>query len=309
MSDTVSLRRTAARRVGPADVSSAVPPDSAEPRLRPRAWVEQVMGMPVSIHVRAVGVRTDGSHAARTVEAAVEAAFAELRGVDARFSPYRAESELSRLRARDLDPLAGSPEMREVARLCALAETWTQGWFAPRDHEGRFDPIGLVKGWAVERCAFRLDRRLREMLGPEADVLVNAGGDIAVHVSGASAPPWLVGLEDPADRQRITATVPLRAGGVATSGSAARGDHIRDPHDPAGTPDHWHAVSVVGPSLTWADVAATAAYARGADAGAWLAALPGTTAQLVDRHGALTTITGVPHGALPDTSQARRAHW
>ena len=43
-----------------------------------RAWVEQVMGMPISIHLRAVEpTRPD-------LEAGVAAAFAHLREVDAR---------------------------------------------------------------------------------------------------------------------------------------------------------------------------------------------------------------------------------
>jgi thiamine biosynthesis lipoprotein len=53
--------------------------------------------------------------------------------------------------------------------------------------------------------------------------------------------------------------VPLRVGGLATSGSAARGAHVVDPR--SGTPvARPGSASVWGPSLMWADVWATALY-------------------------------------------------
>jgi thiamine biosynthesis lipoprotein len=45
-----------------------------------RAWVEQVMGLPVSIHLRGPRVRD------RDTEVAVAQAYAELRAADALFS-------------------------------------------------------------------------------------------------------------------------------------------------------------------------------------------------------------------------------
>ncbi|WP_210406336.1 FAD:protein FMN transferase, partial [Micromonospora sp. MH33] len=69
-----------------------------------------------------------------------------------------------------------------------------------------------------------------------------------------------------------------------TSGTARRGAHITDPR--AGRPaEAVRSVTVVGPELLWADVYATAAVARGADALDWLAALDGYAALLVDAAG------------------------
>ncbi len=82
-------------------------------------------------------------------------------------------------------------------------------------------PTGLVKGWAVERATRALDLPARH------SVLVNAGGDITAQGNGAAqgddGKPWRVGIEDPADRSRILAVVPLRSGGVATSGDGRAG--------------------------------------------------------------------------------------
>jgi thiamine biosynthesis lipoprotein len=129
---------------------------------------------------------------------------------------------------------------------------------------GGFDPSGLVKGWAVERAATLL-------AGIDGcDYYLNAGGDMALGVASPDSPAWKVGIEDPRDPTRILAVRDVRSGGVATSGSAARGAHIVDPHT-GNHPSDLLSVTVIGPALLWADVYATAAFARGTDALDWLA--------------------------------------
>lgn len=223
-----------------------------------RAWVGHIMGMPVSIHLRGPG----GDLARR---AAVEAAFAELREVDRVFSTYRADSEVARLRSGALRLEDCSPTVRSVLDLCDEASRATGGYFTPwlpgPDGVIRLDPSGLVKGWAVERAARHL------ALGGDDDYYLSAGGDIALAVRGCSddRPPWRVAVEDPFDPTQRIAVLRLAGGGVATSGTAHRGAHIIDPvhGGPAVT---LASVTVVGPSLMWADVFATAACARGAEA-------------------------------------------
>jgi thiamine biosynthesis lipoprotein len=53
--------------------------------------------------------------------------------------------------------------------------------------------------------------------------------------------------------------VELHHGGVATSGTAARGAHLYDPNAQT-LVDRRGSVTVVGPSLMWADVWATALF-------------------------------------------------
>ncbi|MDM7853532.1 FAD:protein FMN transferase [Cellulomonas alba] len=230
-----------------------------------RAWTVQVMGMPVSIHVR--GGNPHGSQA----RDAVERAYATLRDVDARFSPFRADSELSRLRRGELTLAAASDDLRLVERLCRTAVERTAGAFDPWRWRDGFDPTGLVKGWAVARAG----ELLREVDG---DVLVDAGGDVLAW--SRSGRPWVVGIEDPTDRSRVLARVPLLDGAVATSGPAARGAHIVDPR--TGEPAAGVlSATVVGPSILWADVAATTAVVLGPAAEAWTSTLHGTSGLLV----------------------------
>ncbi|GIG01640.1 FAD:protein FMN transferase [Catellatospora citrea] len=215
-----------------------------------RAWVEQIMGMPVSLHLRGPGLDS------APVERTVDAVFALLREADAVFSTYRADSAVSRINRGELTVAAAHPWVAEVAQLCDDARERTGGWFDARlpgpGGERTWDPSGLVKGWAVARAA-------RLLSG--ADCCLNAGGDVIVSTA-AGHPPWRVGVEDPLRPSRLAEVVTLASGAVATSGTARRGAHIVDPY--RGSPTAEVAgVTVIGPSLLWADVFATAAAARG----------------------------------------------
>src|SRR5215213_1637921 len=86
-------------------------PTVQEPRA---AYVEQVMGLPVSIHVRGPAPRDE------PVTAAVRRAFALLHRVDALFSTYRPDSEVSRVDRGELSLADAHAWLREV---CALADS------------------------------------------------------------------------------------------------------------------------------------------------------------------------------------------
>lgn len=248
-----------------------------------RAWVEHLMGMPVSVHARGAGARS------AEVDAAVQRVFGELRRLEAIFSTYRPDSEISRLQRGSLALEECSDVVREVHRLCVTARERTGGafdaWRAVPGEPGLFDPTGLVKGWAVARASGVL-----EGLGPS--MAVDAGGDLLV-MPGDAPYAWTVGIEDPADRSRVVARVRLTDGAVATSGTAARGLHISDPrtgHAATGMAS----ATVVGPSLLWADVFATAAVALGDDAAAFVAGLHGTSGLLVRPDGTRHTWANEP---------------
>lgn len=293
---------------GPASVprldvtADDVRPAPEQPR---RAWVEQIMGMPISVHVRGPLVRAvGGTDAAGTdragtdggahpdVEAAVRRLMDDLRAIEDVFSTYRAGSQISRLRRGELTPAQCHPWVREVIALCDQARELTGGWFdaylPDADGVRRFEPTGLVKGWAIERVTRALSQAL-----PDHDVMVNAGGDLAVRCRRTDTPDWRLGIEDPADRTRLLATVPLRTGGMATSGTAARGAHILDPRSglPVARPG---SVTVIGPDLTWADVHATAAFAAGDEAEDYLAGATGHLSFVVRPDGTTATITPPP---------------
>jgi thiamine biosynthesis lipoprotein len=275
--------------------------DAAQPPDQPRrAWVEQIMSVPVSFHLRGPLADERGATAGGpddVANAAVQAAITDLLRVEELFSVYRPRSEVSLIRSGRLGLADADPLVKEVATLCERAREVTGGWFDADlpDASGtrRFTPTGLVKGWAVERVT----RQLSETM-PDHDVLVNAGGDIAVQCGRTDTPDWFLGIEDPADPNRVLATVPLRTGGMATSGAARLGSHVVDPR--TGLPaTGLRSVTVIGPDLMWADVQATAAFAMGEGCLEYLAELSGHLGFVVLGDGTTRTVPGAAEASTP----------
>ena len=221
--------------------------------------VEHVMGTVFSFDVRAARVSP--------VQNGLTDAVALLHHVDRMFSTYRPDSAVSRLRRGETDLHALPPEVHEVLRLCADAERRTNGAFSSRP-EGRLDPTGLVKGWAVEAAAALL------MDAGAAGCCVNGAGDVQLRGEAAPGEPWQVGIADPRHPRRILTVVTGNDLGVATSGVTERGTHITDPRD-GSRPGHLLAATVTGPHLTWADAYATAAVVLGAAAQEWITDVDG----------------------------------
>lgn len=218
------------------------------------------MGMPVRAIVRDAAAPGE----------ALDACFAWLRWVDATFSPYRRDSEISRWGRGALALRDAHPEVRAVLARCDALRRATGGAFDIRFRPGAPpDPSGLVKGWAVERAAALLTR------AGVRDFCLDAGGDVAVRGG-----PWRVGIRHPRERGRLATVLALRDGAVATSGAYERGPHIVDPR--TGRPASGAlSVTVAGPDLGTADAYATAAFALGADGPAWTATLDGYAAMTI----------------------------
>ena len=225
------------------------------------AEVRDIMGMPIGIDVR-------DPHGVD-----VEPAFAWLREVDAVFSTYREDSEISRLDRGELTPAECRPEVDEVLRACMALERATDGYFSVRA-AGRLDPSGYVKGWAVAGAATRLGEA-----GATA-FCINAGGDVVARGRPAPDRRWRVGIRHPEQPGSLAAVLAVEDLAVATSGQYERGAHIRDPHT-GEAPEGLLSVTVVGPDLAVADAYATAAFARGAEGPRWLAGLEGYDAMCV----------------------------
>lgn len=212
------------------------------------------------------------------VRAALTEAVAGLHRVDEVFSTYRENSEISRLGRGELTVPECAPEVAEVLALGEEASRLSDGWFST-SYEGRLDPTGIVKGWAVEQAARRLTA------AGASGVSVNGGGD--VQLLGVPGPqrPWRVGVSDPLRPGGLAAVISAAGTSelaVATSGTAERGAHIVDPRTGKSAVTDLLAVTVVAPTVTWADCWATAAFAMGSRAGLrWLESLPDVEALLI----------------------------
>ncbi|WP_320777761.1 FAD:protein FMN transferase [Streptomyces sp. CRN 30] len=237
--------------------------------------VEHVMGFPVSLLVEDEGARAEDA----------DPVFAWLREVDARFSPFRPDSEVSRLDRGELAPGAVSADLAEVLGLCERYREATGGAFDVRLPGRGLDPCAVVKGWAVQRAA-----DLLHAAGARRFCL-NAGGDVVV-----SGGPWRVGVRHPEHADRLCTVLELTDGAVATSARYERGDHILDGR--TGRPaTGLLSLTVVAPSLTEADAAATAAFALGAEGVAWAAAREGCEVFAVDAERRVFRTAGLPTAA------------
>jgi len=231
----------------------------AVPRRAALRRVEQIMGTAISLNIRDTQVPPS----------TLDDAFKYLRDIDRRFSPYKPDSEVSRLIRGELDEADCSPDLREVLELCEEARITSDGYFDIRAHrpDRRPDPTGLVKGWALEGAG-----RLLEAAGAR-NYCINGGGDIVVRGEFEPGAAWRVGIRHPFIADKLATVLAVRDAAVATSGAYERGDHVRDPFS-GRAPTGILSVTIVGPSLTFADAFATAAFAMGPMGLAWAAGLP-----------------------------------
>jgi FAD:protein FMN transferase len=190
-----------------------------------------------------------------------------LHWVDATFSPYLQDSDVSRFGRGSL-PLADcAPELAQVLAACAEVSTRSGGYFTTTPG-GRFDPSGYVKGWAIERAAQMLTA------AGSAEHSVNGGGDVQCVGDRGSGQPWRVGIADPLRPGSLALVVAGRDFAVATSGVAERGAHIVNPH--TGLPaTGLVSLTMVGATLAATDAYATAAFAMGPAARDWVEGLEG----------------------------------
>lgn len=237
-----------------------------------------------------------------------------LARVDARLSPFRADSLVSRFRRGDRGVLLTEADVYEVYALCEHARDVTHGHFDALDGPD-WDPTGLVKGWAVERAFERALAPLLQTGAAEAAAL-SGGGDMRLGVRAGSTFLWGVGIESPdaqaRSRGELVGTVRVGDGAVATSGTSKRGEHLRrrGGRRPDSDDDVVQA-TVVSPSLMEADIWATAAISAGVREFSRLASAyaPVQAALLVSRDGAARAVGVVPDEAAHTsvaTSEASR---
>jgi thiamine biosynthesis lipoprotein len=256
------------------------------------------MGTIASLHVHLVG-RDDEL----TAEAAADAAFAELGRLEAVFSTFRADSQISRVNRGELHLLDCDPEVVQVLDACTWLEHASQGAFRARrpGEATALDPAGFVKGWAAERAATKLD---------DAGLghwYLSVGGDLLARGTRGDGQPWLVAVADPLQAGATVVTLPVVDAAVATSGTSERGHHLWDGRTDQ-APNDLAAVTVTGPTLTWADALATTAFALGLEGVDWVSRFDGYEALAIHADGRLQASTSLASRLFaPTASTARRA--
>jgi len=235
-----------------------------------------IMGMPITVEI-AEPFATEND---------LRSVFDYLGAVDARFSPFKTDSEVSRINRGELKGTDYSPEMKTVLKLAEETKEDTNGYFDILRPDGKMNPSGLVKGWAIFEAAENL------RVAGFQNFYINAGGDIEARGMNYSGQPWRLGIENPFKVEETVRVVHLTDRGIATSGTARRGDHIYDPHDPKQKLSEIVSISVVGPNVYEADRFATAVFAMGRAGIEFLEQEPGLEGYMIDKDGMATMTSG-----------------
>jgi thiamine biosynthesis lipoprotein len=243
-----------------------------------RRRVERAMGTMISLYLPDGGADSD----------VADAVFAWFHEVDDRFSPFKPESEVSRV-MRDAIPMAGiSADLREIFDIADAIEVLSGGAFDIRGfrEDGRPDPTGVVKGWSVDRAGAILEASGYDRY------YISAGGDVLVRGGQEWGVPWKVGIAHPFAPDAVALVLQGHDLAVATSGTTERGHHITDPRSGKAA-DALLTVTVAGLALTRADAYATAAFAMGIEGLRWVDALPGYYAAGITHDARLITTRGL----------------
>lgn len=229
-----------------------------------------IMGMPITVEISDTQVSQKD----------LDEVFDYFIYVDKKFSTYKKDSEISLINAKKLKVKDYSADMQEVLALCEHTKLKTLGYFNIL-HDGKLDPSGLVKGWAILKAA-----NLIKQSG-FVNYYIEAGGDIQV-----GGKTWTVGIRNLFNLKEIVKIVELKNQGIATSGTYLRGQHIYDPFRLGGKIKDIASLTVIGPNVYEADRFATAAFAMGEKGINFIEELLGFEGYLINFKGIATMTSG-----------------
>lgn len=271
--------------------------------------------MPVTVEIvenaDTAGVLVDFSSLMREV-------FDYFTYVDEKFSTYKSTSEISAINAGKLVLADYSDDMKEIFMLAEKTKRETDGYFDIVNQDGKYDPSGIVKGWAIWNAGKILRRR-----GVE-NFLVDAGGDVQTaglksgdkNSSGKNSigEKWSIGIADPFAKNyggtvmtgapsKVVNVIRVSGEGVATSGTAIRGQHIYNPHKRTFDQKDSHgetgdgiydivSLTVIGSNIYEADRFATAAFAMGRRGIEFIENVEGLEGYMIDKDGMAIMTSG-----------------
>ena len=232
------------------------------------------MGMPITIEVVEPTVTQDD----------LDKVFAYFVSVDDTFSTYKATSEISKINRGELLAAQYSENMKSILALSEQTKKDTHGYFDIQ-RDGIYDPSGIVKGWAVQNAANML------RAWGFRNFYIDAGGDIQLS-GNKDGNPWRIGIRNPFNRTEHVKVLALTNRGIATSGTAIRGQHIYNPYNRDTLLIDSVSITVIGPNIYEADRFATAAFAMGKRGIQFIEKLRGFEGYMIDAHARATFTSG-----------------
>ncbi len=246
-------------------------------------------------------------------EAAMDGVMAEMRRIDALMSTYKPDSQVSRVNAGAADhPVQVDADLFGLLQTALEYSRITEGAFDityasvgylydfrrgvkpteaqiaaalpavdyrhvlldPKSRSVRFSQTGvrinlggIAKGWAVDQGIAIL-----QAAGIE-HAMVTAGGDTRI-IGDRFGHPWVVGIRDPRDRDKVIVRMPLVDAALSTSGDYERyfeAEGVRYHHilSPAtGHPaSEVRSVTIIGPTATRTDGLSKTIFVLGIDKG------------------------------------------
>lgn len=198
--------------------------------------------------------------------------------IDNKFSTFKKTSEITMINEGKIHEKNYSKDMRTVMKLSEQTRKQTNGYF-DINRNGKLDPSGLVKGWAIHNAS-----RLLLKEGYD-NFYIDAGGDIQTSGENAQNKSWRVGIRNPFNDNQIVKVLYIHNEGVATSGTYFRGRHICNPKESYRKIDEIVSLTVISPNVYESDRSATAAFAMGKNGIKFIENLKGYEGYMIDKSG------------------------
>ncbi len=124
----------------------------------------------------------------------IDKVFLYFESVENRFSVFKPDSEISLINDGKVEKKHWSNDMKTIFGLAEKTKKETRGFFNIVTTDGKYNPSGIVKGWAIYNAS-----RLLLARGFK-NFYIDAGGDIQVHGLNPENKYWSIGIKNPFDQ-------------------------------------------------------------------------------------------------------------
>lgn len=245
------------------------------------------MGMPVTVEIS----KNSNMKISKYANEDIDEVFDYFRDIDNKYSPFKEMSEVAKLNRGE----KVGKEMKMILELSETLRKETDGYFNIMNMDGKIDPSGIVKGWAIKNASDILRKKNYKRF------YIDAGGD--AEIVGAN---WKWGIKNPFNSAwhsnlngSIVKVLNLSNCGIATSGTYERGQHIYNPVTKKAEITDIVSLTVIGQNVYEADRFTTPAFAMGSDGINFIERQTGLEGYMIDKNGIATMTTGFHKYELP----------